>query len=221
MFNVLVLPVGLGLLGFIEPCSIGSTLVFIKLMEGRSPGEKLWQLVCFAGTRALLIGILGLVAAVIGAVFFGVQRGMWLALAAVYFAIGAAFLSGRAAWLMRSFGPGLSRLADARGAAAIGAFFGLNIPACAAPLLAALLGAAAAGGASGMAFLAGFASLSLFGLALSAPLFAAVLSPAAARALDRLAGLSRRAPLATGLVFVALGLWSAWFAVTVSLEATS
>ncbi|MBI2294154.1 MAG: hypothetical protein HYU73_28210, partial [Betaproteobacteria bacterium] len=38
-----LLPIGLGLFGFIEPCSIGSTLVFIKAMEGKAPAVKLWQ----------------------------------------------------------------------------------------------------------------------------------------------------------------------------------
>ena len=30
LFNLLFLPAGLGLFGFIEPCSIGSSLIFIK-----------------------------------------------------------------------------------------------------------------------------------------------------------------------------------------------
>jgi hypothetical protein len=29
------LPLGLGLLGFIEPCSVGSSMLFIKHLEGR------------------------------------------------------------------------------------------------------------------------------------------------------------------------------------------
>ena len=86
--------------------------------------------------------------------------------------------------------------------------FGLNIPACAAPLLLALLGAAAAGGTAGSAYAAGFVTLALFGLALSAPLAAAILFRRVRNGLDRLAGLSRRAPLWTGVVMLARGLWS-------------
>jgi hypothetical protein len=52
----------------------------------------------------------------------------------------------------------------------------------------------------------------LFGLALSLPLVLAVLFPPAARALDRFAALSRRMPLWTGLLLIALGLWSIGFA---------
>jgi cytochrome c-type biogenesis protein len=55
---------------------------------------------------------------------------------------------------------------------------GLNIPPCAGPLLLALLRAAAAGGASGATLASGFASLGLFGLAMSLPLvFERRLSP--------------------------------------------
>jgi hypothetical protein len=56
--NLVVLPVGLGLLGFVEPCSIGSTLVFAKSLEGRSPTSKLAQVGVFAVTRAAFIGVL-------------------------------------------------------------------------------------------------------------------------------------------------------------------
>jgi hypothetical protein len=85
--------------------------------------------------------------------------------------------------------------------------FGMNIPACAAPLLIARLGTAAVAGAAGHAYATGFVSLALFGLALSAPLVVAVLIAPARRMLDRLSGLSRRFPLLTGALLLALGAW--------------
>ena len=100
-----------------------------------------------------------------------------------------------------------------RGSASLGVLFGLNVPACAAPLLAALLAAQAAGGAAGGTLAAGFASLALFGFALSLPLVLAVLFEPARRAIDWLAGLSRRLPFWIGVLFVALGVWTVWLAV--------
>jgi len=100
---------------------------------------------------------------------------------------------------------GLSGLS---GSVGLGVLFGLNIPACATPLLIVLFGAAAVGGVS---FARGFTSLALFGLALSLPLIVAVLVPSARRALDWIAGLSQRAPLWTGVVLIGLGLWSIGF----------
>lgn len=61
--------------------------------------------------------------------------------------------------------------------AGLGLLFGLNVPACAAPLLLALLAGTAA--APGVTLLGGFVSLAVFGLALSLPLVVAVLIPAA------------------------------------------
>jgi len=212
----ILLPIGLGLFGFIEPCSIGSTLVFIKVMEGKTAAVKLWQVGVFTATRALFIGLLGAVAVLVGSAFIGFQKAMWTGLGALYVALGLLFLAGRAGYVMTSLGPNLARIGDVRGSAVLGLLFGLNIPACSAPLLFALLGAAAASGVSGATLTNGFLSLALFGFALSLPLAVAVLIPAARRALDWLAGLSRRIPRWTGFVLIALGIWSIWFGLFVT-----
>ena len=211
-----LLPIGLGLFGFVEPCSIGSTLLFIKLMEGRPAAVKVGQVATFAFTRAIFIGLLGAAAAVVGSAFLGLQKAGWLALGLVYLAIGILYLTGHVGWLMRSIGPRLARLGDLRASAALGTLFGLNIPACAAPLLLALLAASASGTTAG-GVAGGFVSLALFGLALSLPLVVAVLFERAQRALDWLAGLTGRIPRWTGLLLIALGLWSAWFGLFVTL----
>lgn len=211
-----LLPIGLGLFGFIEPCTIGSTLVFVKVMEGRPAAVKLWQVGVFTATRALFIGALGAVAVLVGSAFIGFQKAMWIGLGALYVALGLLFLANRAGYVMTTLGPGLSRLGGLRGSALLGLLFGLNIPACAAPLLFALLGATAGGGASGATLTNGFWSLALFGFALSLPLAVAVLIPAARGALDWLAGLSGRAPRWTGAVLIALGAWSIGFGLFVT-----
>ena len=216
--DLLLLPIGLGLLGFIEPCSVGASLVFIKYLEARDAAAKLSQVVIFALTRALFIGLLGVAAALFGSAFLGFQKAAWIALGAIYIALGGAYLLGRAGALRRRLGPGLSRLSEWRGSAILGLLFGLNIPACAAPLLFALFGAAAASSAAGAPVAHGFLSLALFGAALSLPLILAVLFAPARRALDRLAGLTRRLPLLTGLVLIALGLWSIGFALAFSAQ---
>lgn len=203
-----LLPIGLGLLGFVEPCSIGSTLLVIKQLEGKDAASKLAQVGVFASTRAVAIGLLGMLAVVLGTAFLGLQRIAWLGLGVIYLLIGVLYLIGRAGPLMISLGPSLGRLSDTRGSVILGLLFGLNVPACAAPLLVALLGAAAATGASGGTLAGGFVSLGLFGLAMSLPLVLAVLFTPARQALDWLAGLSRRLPFWTGLLLVVLGAWS-------------
>ena len=212
----ILLPIGLGLFGFIEPCSIGSTLVFIKVMEGKSAAVKLWQVGVFTATRAAFTGVLGAVAVFVGSAFIGFQKAMWAGLGLLYVALGLLFVAGRVGYVMTSLGPSLARIGDVRGSAALGLLFGLNIPACSAPLLFALLGAAAVSGVSGAALANGFWSLALFGFALSLPLAVAVLVPAARRALNWLAGLSRRVPFWTGVVLIGLGIWSIWFGLFVT-----
>lgn len=215
--NLLVLPAALGLLGFIEPCSIGSSLIFIKYLERKVAARKLAETILFAVTRALFIGGLGILAVLLGTAFLGVQRGAWILLGAIYVVIGSLYLAGWAQVLMRSVGPSLASLSGARGSVGLGMLFGLNLPACAAPLLLVLLGAAAAGGATGSTLAGGFVSLAVFGSALSLPLVLAVLFAPARAALDWLAGLSGRIPFWTGILLVALGLWSIEFGLFVIL----
>lgn len=218
IFHLLILPVGLGLLGFIEPCSVGSTLVFIKFLEGKDAATRIFQVIVFALTRALFIGSLGVVAAVLGSAFFSVQKAAWIVLGALIAGIGLLFVIGRASAVMTALGPGLSRLSGTQGSIGLGLLFGLNIPACALPLLAVLLGVAAAHGASGGALVPAFVSLALFGLALSLPLIIAVLFEQSRRAFDWLAALSVRLPVWTGVLLIALGLWSVWFGLFANLE---
>ncbi|WP_439477968.1 hypothetical protein [Brevundimonas sp.] len=216
---LVVLPIALGLFGFVEPCSLGSTLIFVKHMEGKGSSTKLFHTLTFALIRAVFIGLLGLGAVLAGAAFFGFQRAAWLLLGVAYLVLGFLYISGKAGAVMISIGPRLTRLSGARGAAGLGLLFGLNIPACAAPLVFVLLGMAAAGGASGATLAHGFISLALFGLALSLPLIVAVFFAPARRALDWLAGISRRLPFWTGVLMVTLGGWSIWMAFTSRLTA--
>lgn len=208
LVNLVILPIGLGLLGFIEPCSIGSSLIFIKYLEGQDAGGKLGQVSVFAVTRALFIGLLGMAAVVVGSAFLGFQKAAWMVLGGIYIVLGLSLVAGKGGLVRALPGPRIARRSGAGGPAALGILFGLNIPACAGPLLVAVLGAAGASGAAGAPLAAGFGSLALFGFALSLPLVLAVCFAPARRALDRLAGLSARLPVVTGLILTALGLWS-------------
>ena len=115
LINLVLLPVGLGLLGFVEPCSIGSTLVFIKYLEGKDSRTRLSQVVLFAITRAIFIGLLGVLAVVLGSVFFVVQKAAWVLLGALFVVVGLLFVVGKASLLMTTIGPSLGGLVGARG----------------------------------------------------------------------------------------------------------
>lgn len=210
LWTLLVLPVGLGLLGFIEPCTVGSSLLFVKYLEGKEAAAKLLETTVFAATRALFIGSLGALAAFIGSAFLDLQRWFWVLLGSAYIVVGAVYLARKHWALMRVLGPKLNRVRTTRGAATLGVIFGLNIPACAAPLLAAVF-AASLGTAS---VAQGFWMMAVFGLALSLPLVAAVFWGRARGWLNRIAGQAQRVPFWTGVVFVILGTWSVYLGIT-------
>jgi cytochrome c-type biogenesis protein len=212
LWTFLLLPLGLGLIGFIEPCSIGASLLFLKSVEGNPPSVKIAQATVFTLTRALFIGALGAGAALIGTAFLQFQRGGYIMLGVLYVALGIVYLTGYANRLMTSIGPSLSRLSTVRGSAALAVFFGLNVPACSLPLLAAVLGSAAVAGAANVG--QGFAMLAIFGLGLSLPLLVTLAFGRAQRALEWLLGYSHRAPIVIGVLFVLLGVWSIYFGVS-------
>jgi cytochrome c-type biogenesis protein len=72
--NLVALPVLFGLFGFVEPCTIGSTLVLVKQLEERTAAQRIAQTLVFALTRAVFIGGAGLLAAALGSAFLGLQK---------------------------------------------------------------------------------------------------------------------------------------------------
>jgi cytochrome c-type biogenesis protein len=208
----LLLALGLGLLGFIEPCSVGGHLLFLKVVEGREQAFKLQQTAVFAATRTVFMGALGALVTLVGHGFFALQRGGWLLLGTLYAVLGALYLAGKTSILMRHIGPGLATLADARGSAGLGLLFGLNVPACAAPLLLVILGTVAvAPDTLTEPIVTGFVTLAVFGLALSAPLVLLIAWPQATSQVDRLFGMAARTRMVTGSILLLLGLWSIYF----------
>lgn len=208
----LPLAAGLGLLGFVEPCSVGSHLLFIRYLERLPRRMQAVQTLLFTLTRAALMAGLGVLAVLIGSAFTGLQHALWAVLGGLYVIVGLLYLAGGASWFLARVNRFLPRLSGTPGSLGLGALFGLNIPACAAPLLAVLLGDAAARAAAGGGIIFGAATLLVFGLALSSPLVLAVYTARGRRWLEALARLAGRMPRWTGVVLVALGAWTLWLA---------
>ncbi|WP_306258723.1 cytochrome c biogenesis CcdA family protein [Pararhizobium sp. IMCC21322] len=202
-----MLPIGLGLLGFIEPCTIGGHLLFLETQANRTRREKFNAVLTFVATRSLVSGLFGAVIAFLGQAIISVQTGFWLVFGVIYLTIGMAFLIGRTGLIKQkiSFAPAAWK--RAQNPLVLGLAFGLNIPACAAPIVFGLLGLAATAGT----VTTGFVMMFLFGLFLSSPLalFAAV--PKLASWLETLGQKMKRMRWLIGVVFALLGLWSIWF----------
>lgn len=201
---LLALAFGLGLLGFIEPCSLGAHGVFLGQLREKNRAARLRETLKFSLTRSVVLGLFGLGIALLGGAIFSVQKGFWLVLGLLYLALGVAIiLNARFRWgLFGSFSLGrmLPRRVDH--SLGMGVVFGLNLPACAVPLMLALLGRSAASGAAW-----GFTSLFVFGLALSLPLVGLVLSERAAKLLRRLTRLSGASPYVIGVVLILVAVY--------------
>lgn len=205
--ELVFLPIGLGLLGFIEPCTIGGHLLFLETQVDRSRREQLNAVLTFVATRSLVSGLFGAVIAFLGQAIISVQTGFWLAFGTIYLVIGIAFLIGRAGLIKHKISLAPAAWKRAQNPVVLGLAFGLNIPACAAPIVFGLLGLAATTGT----VTTGFVMMFLFGLFLSSPLalFAAV--PKLASGLETLGQKMKRMQWLIGVVFALLGLWSIWF----------
>lgn len=117
LIQTLTLAVGLGLLGFVEPCSVGSHLLFVKYLESHSPRERLLQTTIFTLTRAGLMAGLGVLAASLGANLQGVQHGLWAALGGLYLLLGLIYLGGGAGWLIQQMNRILPKMPQSAGGA--------------------------------------------------------------------------------------------------------
>jgi cytochrome c-type biogenesis protein len=207
-----VLPVSLGLLGFIEPCAVGGHMVVLGVLAKQSKAKRAASLVLFVLTRTLALGGVGIIVALIGEQFVFGQKVFWLFFGTAYVALGALYLAGKAGVLMQRIGIARQVTGNRRGAVMLGMLFGLSVPACAAPLLFAVAASAAGSGAYAL----GFTTLALFGLALSVPLLLVAAVPKLSRALETMHGSPRWLRRIIGLLLIGMGLWSVWFGLFVN-----
>jgi cytochrome c-type biogenesis protein len=197
-YQIILVPVAFGLLGFVEPCSIGANIIFLGYLQARKAG-KVSETIKFTITRALFLGLVGLLVGVVGQPMRTGTYSYSLLLGGAYVVLGLLGLW----WSARGtgFAPlDLGRYLPKEGAFPLGVVFGLTAPACSLPLFLALLGLGVTEGAW-----VGFLSLFLFGLALSVPL---VLIAHSAKAEEILRSLGRKAtkvPYLAGLVLISVG----------------
>lgn len=197
-YQIILLPVAFGLLGFVEPCSIGANIIFLGYLESRG-SARVFEAVKFTITRALFLGLIGLAAGIVGESLRTGTYSYSLVLGILYVALGLVGIF----WRYRGSGLGsidLGRYFPKEGAVPLGVIFGLSAPACSLPLFLGLIGLGAIKGAW-----IGFVTLFLFGLALSAPLLWIARSEKADEALRRWGRLASRIPYLSESVLILVG----------------
>ncbi len=198
LYQIILVPIAFGLLGFVEPCSIGANIIFLGYLESRGT-SRTWEAVKFTLTRALFLGLIGLAVGVVGQSLRMGAYSYSLFLGILYLALGFVGIF----WRYRGSGLGsldLGRYLPKEGAVPLGVIFGLSAPACSLPLFLALIGLGSVKGDS-----IGFLTLFLFGLALSAPLLWIAQSGKADEVLRRLGRLASRVPYLAEFVLILVG----------------
>jgi cytochrome c-type biogenesis protein len=197
------LPIALGLLGFIEPCSVAAHGLFAAYLRRRPGAARVAEAVQFALARALVFGGLGLAAGLLGQLVLAMRTAVNLALGIALIGLGLAYAvtGGRLPAGVWSAGR-LVPPPDRTRAVPLGLATGLSVPACATPLLAAAL----ASGVSAAGLSRAFLALFLFGAALSIPLAALILWPRATERLSAIGAWTRGWPRVAGALVAALGI---------------
>lgn len=211
IYTLFLLPVGLGLLGFIEPCTVGGHLIFIGTQERRSGITRSKALATFVLARTMVLGGVGALIAEVGRTMIDAQTTLWLAFGLLYVCFGLTFLFQKGGILKIAVNLAPAAWRNATNPLALGLAFGLNIPACAAPILFGLLAMAATTGTA----VTGFMMMAVFGLALSFPLVFFVYVPRLTTWLEAAALFLRQRGWILGAVFIVLGAWSIWFGLNV------
>ncbi len=203
MIPDLLTPIGLGLLGFIEPCSLGANAIFLGYVSPLPAWRRLAEALTFTLSRGVFLGLIGAVAGAMGGAVLALQRWYIMALGLVFMILGVLVLSGGSASLPRLPSLGTGRLQRVRSVALLlGVVFGLSAPVCATPLLGALVARSLPLGAVG-----GFVQMFVFGVAMSAPLIGLAVWHGWQRGLWRLDGLRPYAPYLTGGALLLIGVY--------------
>ncbi|WP_432256517.1 cytochrome c biogenesis protein CcdA [Limimaricola sp. AA108-03] len=182
-------------------------MLFLSAQQGRTLRQRLGSALVFLLARLCVMGGFGGLIVVLGQRLIGVQAGMWLVFGAIYLGLGIAIIAKGDKKLRGRvrFAPDRWKIADAP--LLQGAAFGLNIPACAAPILFGLIGTATVSGSAAT----GVLMMSVFALALTLPLIPLSVAPGLAGGLDQVANWLKPRRWLLGAIFIGLGLWSIWF----------
>jgi cytochrome c-type biogenesis protein len=196
-------PIGLGLLGFLEPCSLGANAVFLRYVMPLSGWRRVAEALSFTLARGVFLGLIGAAAGALGGAVLVLQRWYVLALGVAFVLLGVLVLTGGSRYLPRLPSPGgvvWQRVHPV--ALCLGGVFGLSAPVCATPLLAALVARSLPLGAAG-----GFMQLFVFGVAMSAPLIALAAWQGWQVSLQRLHVLRPYVPYLSGGVLLLIGIY--------------
>jgi len=211
LYDIIIIPVLFGLVGFFEPCSLGINLIFLNRIKSMERKKRIGESILFTSVRAFILAVVGLAAAFIGSKFITIQASLFMFLGIAYILLGIMVILNIYYPIFRA-NINLAKYIKHRGAISLGIIFGLVIPACAIAFVLALIGRAAVVGN----LVEGFLSLFVFGITLSAPLVMISYSERSTKIIQKLAMKIKRIPWIAGAILILIGmltmLTSVWWA---------
>lgn len=171
-----------GVAGAFTPCALGINAIFLGYVTGKTRSRRLQEWVFFALARAGLLTLLGLAFGALGQVAQTMANSYQLLVNLGLIVLGSVFIAGafgrpllpslllsnRAPFSPPEWAQGAPRSKGGRGILTLGLLFGLDVSACIAPLVLALLAQTVLIGD----WLWGAVALFVFGISLSLPLLA-------------------------------------------------
>lgn len=211
IYDSILIPSVFGLIGFIEPCSLGINIIFLNRIKGFNRAKRISETLIFTSVRGFFLALVGLSAAFIGSKIITIQSSFFLILGGVYILLGVLAIMNMYRPIFKH-GINISKYIPNEGSMTLGVVFGLIIPACAISLVLALIGKAILFGN----LFEGFISLFIFGIALSSPLFVISCFHQSSEIIARTADRAKKIPWLAGTVLIGVGfltmLSSSWWA---------
>ena len=189
--------------GSFTPCTLGVNLVMVNQLTKEPRAQRVKSWIQFAVSRAALLAAIGLVIGLLGQLIETFTWWFQMVVNSLIIVMGVLFILSRKKPLL----PGLDlagrrTLRTAMSPVAMGALFGLNITACVAPLVLALLARTVLIGN----WISGGLALFVFGIMLSLPILIAVLNDKASSWIRTASGKHRPVYYAViGGVLIVLG----------------
>ena len=209
-YDLILIPLLFGLVGFFEPCSLGINLIFLNRVQSMARARRIRESLIFTLMRAFILALVGLTAAFIGSKFITIQARLFIILGAIYIILGILAIINMYSPIFK-IDINLAKYVKHKGAISLGLIFGLVIPACAIALVIALTGRALVVGN----LFDGFLSLFVFGLALSSPLVVISCFEKSNKIIQKFAAKAKSWPWLTGVVLILVGvltmLTSVWW----------
>jgi cytochrome c-type biogenesis protein len=209
--SLVLIPLVFGLIGFVEPCSVGINIIFLNRINGFKRARRISETLIFTFVRGTFLGLAGLSAAFIGGRIFTIQSSVFVILGVIYVVLGGLAI-------LNMYKPvfvyeiNVSKYFKNRESVALGFLFGLIIPACGIAFVLALIGKSILLGK----LLEGFISLFIFGIGLSFPLVMISFFDKCNEIVARLSNKARKIPWLAGVVLIVVGLLtmlsSSWWA---------